>query len=185
MAAQKVFKHSNQLVVQMAFDPSSKFLATGTSDSCIKIFDVNGGFQTHNFMGHRGLIIRLAFYPGEQSLKLISTAEDFIIKVWDLVLKKEVAVLKPKGKHDHMAHMTTALCFTKDGKTMITSGRDGQIHFWNCLDNFVLISSLQLSSIGCAKDEEVLAMQYILVGEDPCIVIGGQTGNLYVYSIKR
>lgn len=185
ITAQKVFKHSNQLVVQMTFDPSSKFLATGTSDSCIKVFDVNGGFQTHNFMGHRGLIIKLAFYPGEQSLKLISTAEDFIIKVWDLVLKKEVAVMKPKGKTDNMAHMTTSLCFTKDGKTLITSGRDGQIHFWNCLDNFSFVSSLNLMSIGCQKHEEVLAMNYILVGDDPCILIGGQTGHLYVYSIKR
>jgi U3 small nucleolar RNA-associated protein 13 len=180
-----VFKHSNQLVVQMVFDPTSKFLATGTSDSHIKIFDVVGGFQTHNFMGHRGLIVKMVFYPGESSLKLISTGEDFIIKVWDLVLKKEVAVMKPKGKEDNMAHMTTSLCFTKDRKTLISSGRDGQIHFWNAIDNFKLISSLQLSSIGCDKEEEILSMQYLAINEDPCIVLGGHSGNVYVYSIKK
>ena len=40
----KVFKLQNQLVVQMTFDPSSKFLAVGTSDSHIKIYDIKGGF---------------------------------------------------------------------------------------------------------------------------------------------
>lgn len=47
-------------------------------------------------------------------MKLISTGEDFVIRVWDLVLKKEVANMKPKGKKDNMAHMTTSICITKD-----------------------------------------------------------------------
>ena len=44
MECSKVFKLTNQLVVQMTFDPTSKFLAVGTSDSHIKIFDIKGGF---------------------------------------------------------------------------------------------------------------------------------------------
>ena len=82
----------------MDFDPSSKFLAVGTSDSSIKIYDALKGFQSHNFNGHRGLILGLKFFPSLDSLKLLSTAEDFTIKVWDLVLKKDIAVMKPKGK---------------------------------------------------------------------------------------
>ena len=33
MEVLKQFKHPNQLVVSLVFDPTSKFLATGTSDS--------------------------------------------------------------------------------------------------------------------------------------------------------
>ena len=40
----KTFKTPNQLVLEMTFDPSSKFLAAGTSDSQIKIFDVEKNF---------------------------------------------------------------------------------------------------------------------------------------------
>jgi U3 small nucleolar RNA-associated protein 13 len=140
----KLFKTQTQLVVEMTFDPSSKFLAVGTSDSHIKIYDVLGGFQTHNFTGHRGVILKLVFHPDPTSLKLLSCAEDFIIKVWDLVLKKDVAVMKPKGKEDNMAHMTTSMVFTNDKKTLITSGRDGMLHFWNVKENFKLISSVSL-----------------------------------------
>lgn len=156
MECSNTFRAQNQLVVEMTFDPNSKFLAVGTTDSHIKIYDVVNGFQTHNFMGHRGIILGLQFYPDRDSLKLLSTAEDFIIKVWDLVLKKEVAVLKPKGKDDNMAHRTTTMVFTTDKKTLITTGRDGCIHFWNVHDNWKLASSIKVSSLGALPFEEVL-----------------------------
>ena len=69
--------------------------------------------------------------------------------------------MKPKGMVDNMAHMTTSIVFTKDKKTLITSGRDGSIHFWNAADKFKLISSLTLQSIGCDKNEEILSMEYL------------------------
>lgn len=76
MECVKTFKTTGQMVLEMAFDPSSKFLAAGTADSQVKVFDIIKGFQTHNLLGHRGLINKLVFYPEEDSLKLISSAED-------------------------------------------------------------------------------------------------------------
>ena len=168
----------------MTFDPNSKLIAAGTSDSHIKIFDVQKGFQTHNFLGHRGLILRLRFYPDPDSLKLISTGEDFQIRVWDLILKKEVATMKPKGKEDNMAHMTTSFVFTNDKKTLISGGRDGCLHFWNAHDSYKLISSVQIESLGALKYEEIISMVYLASKEDPCIIFGGQSGQICVYSIK-
>jgi hypothetical protein len=40
----KQFKTTGQMVLELAFDPSSKFLAAGTADSQIKVFDVTKGF---------------------------------------------------------------------------------------------------------------------------------------------
>ena len=57
------FKSAGQLSLEMCWDPSSRFLAVGTSDSQTKVYDVAKGFQTHNFRGHRGVIVRIAFYP--------------------------------------------------------------------------------------------------------------------------
>jgi U3 small nucleolar RNA-associated protein 13 len=169
----------------MAFDPSSKFLAAGTSDSHIKIFDVSRNYQTHNFLGHRGIIQKLVFHPEANSLKLLSCAEDFVIRVWDLVLKKEVAVMKPKGKDDNMAHMTTSLVFTNDRKTLITGGRDSCLHFWNVQDNFKHISSVKIESLGALKFDEINCLVYVGSKEDPCIIIGGSSGQVLVYSVKR
>jgi hypothetical protein len=32
--------------------------------------------------------------PGKDSLRLVSSGEDFVVKVWDMVLNKEIAALK-------------------------------------------------------------------------------------------
>ena len=82
------------MVLEMTFDPSSKFLAAGTADSHVKVFDVRKGFQTHNLLGHRGIITNLVFHPEIDTFKLISTAEDLTIKVWDLVLRTEIHNLR-------------------------------------------------------------------------------------------
>ena len=131
----------------------------------------------------------MVFYPQEDSLKLITTAEDFVIRVWDLVLKKEIASMKPKGG-DNMAHMTTSLIFTNDRKTLITGGRDSCIHFWDTHDRFKLISSVNIDKLGAEKFEEINSMVYVsspsnFTAEDPCLVIGGSSGMVSVYSIKR
>lgn len=149
MECMKMFKTPNQLTLEMTFDASSKYLACGTSDSHIKVFDVVNGFQTHNFVGHRGIILKLVFFPDGEQHKLVSTAEDFVIKVWDLVLKKEIAVMKPKSKEDNMAHATTSIIFTNDRKTIMSAGRDGYIHFWDATDSaYGLISAIRLENIG-------------------------------------
>jgi WD40 repeat protein len=92
-------------------------------------------------------------------------------------LKKEIAQLKPKGKEDNMAHMTTSILFTKDKKTMISGGRDGCIHFWDVNDNFKIISSVKIESLGALKYDEINFLVYIVPEKnDPCIVIGGSSG---------
>jgi WD40 repeat protein len=40
----KIFKTDNSLILELIFDPSSKFLAGGTSDSQIKVYDAINGF---------------------------------------------------------------------------------------------------------------------------------------------
>jgi WD40 repeat protein len=57
----QTFKTLNQLGLEVTFDPSSRYVAIGTSDSHVKVFDTVKGFQTHNFIGHRGVIVQLAF----------------------------------------------------------------------------------------------------------------------------
>lgn len=88
------FKTPNQMGLECAFDPSSRYVAIGTSDSHIKIFDTVKGFQTHNFIGHRGVIVALEFEPTVGGLRLISSAEDYNVKVWDMVLNKEIANMR-------------------------------------------------------------------------------------------
>eukprot|EP00347_Sterkiella_histriomuscorum_P000004 403377554 len=175
----KMFKTTGQMVLELSFDPSSKFLAAGTADSAVKVFDVKKGFQTHNLIGHRGIITNLIFYPELDSLKLISTAEDMTIKVWDLVLRQEIHNLR-----FHQA-LITNLVFSQDKNTLVASSKDGKVSFWNVKDNYKL-----LSSIKCNQDEnpdeieELNAVYMFNSNTEPYLLIGGQTGTLKIFDIK-
>jgi len=171
----KQFKTTGQMVLELAFDPSGKFLAAGTADSAVKVFDVARGYQTHNFTGgHRGVITSLLFFPEADSLRLVSAAEDCQVKVWDLVLRAEIGHMK-----GHQA-LVTSLTFS--GSTLVSCGKDGKLAFWNAKDNFQ-----QLSMIKYSKTEDELNAVIVMHSKDslPYLVVGGASGSLSVYNLTE
>ena len=152
----------------------------GTTDSHIKVFDSIKGFQTHNFLGHRGVITQLAFYPKSDALKIISASEDFTVRVWDLVLNEEVACLK--GTTGRVA----AFAFSPDMKTVIVGTKDARIAFFNAADNFKQIGAINVREIKGMEDEtEVNALVYLEINDLPYLVVGGEVGKLAVLDLKR
>ncbi|KAH9844457.1 Utp13 specific WD40 associated domain [Teratosphaeria destructans] len=49
-------------VVTVAVDSTSALLATGTADGVIKVWDLRGGYTTHTFHGHSGVVSALRFF---------------------------------------------------------------------------------------------------------------------------
>ena len=47
----------------MAVDASGGLLATASADRSVKVWDLQGGFCTHHFTGHRGVVLRVIFHP--------------------------------------------------------------------------------------------------------------------------
>lgn len=50
-------------VVGMACHPSGGLLATAGADHKVQVWDVDGGFCTHYFKGHKGVVTSIAFHP--------------------------------------------------------------------------------------------------------------------------
>ena len=80
--------HESPIIV-MAIDQTSSLVATGSADGIIKIWDIEGGFCTHNFHGHGGVISALKFYKqGQNNWKLVSGSGDCNIRIWDLLKRR-------------------------------------------------------------------------------------------------
>jgi len=101
----------------------------------VKVFDVKKGFQTHNFTGHRGLIVKLSFSSDPDSLTLFSSAEDQQVRVWDLALSTQVGQLEKVHKG-----VVSVFAFTNDKQTLITGGRDGFVAFWSIKKQYQFIA---------------------------------------------
>ncbi|XP_072168148.1 transducin beta-like protein 3 [Diadema setosum] len=109
----------------MAFDPTSTLLATGSSDSTIKLWDVVRQYCTHNLKGSRGVVSLVQFHPDPERLHLFSVSDDNHIRVWDLQTSSCLSVLE-----SHYGAVT-GLAFTGDGQTLLSSGRDSVVVIWD------------------------------------------------------
>lgn len=60
-------------------------LATGGSDRAVKVWDVPGGFCTHNFKGHTGIVNLVSFHPDSARREMLfSASDDCTVRVWSL-----------------------------------------------------------------------------------------------------
>ncbi|XP_023279049.1 transducin beta-like protein 3 [Seriola lalandi dorsalis] len=112
-------------VASMTFDSTSTLLATGGCDGTIKIWDVVKQYCTHNLKGSSGVVHLVQFHPDISRLQLFSSSLDCGIRLWDLRSSQCVCVLQ-----SHYSAVTS-LCFSADGGTMVSSGRDKICTVWD------------------------------------------------------
>ncbi|KAF5102047.1 hypothetical protein D0Z00_000507 [Geotrichum galactomycetum] len=101
-------------VIVMAIDPTSTLIATGGAEGAVKVWDLEGGYTTHNLRGHGGIISALKFWgrQGMNNWRLASGSDDCKIRVWDLVKSK---------------------CFyeNKDVQLVLAGGENGSTSVWD------------------------------------------------------
>ncbi|CCG82855.1 U3 snoRNP-associated protein Utp13 [Taphrina deformans PYCC 5710] len=126
-------------VISIETDSTSTLVATGGAEGTVKVWDIRGGFVTHNFKGHGGVISALRFYgrAGSRTWRLASGADDCKIRVWDLVSSKCLATL------DNHSSVIRGLDFSDDGNTLISGSRDQVLNTWD-LKKFKLKQSIPI-----------------------------------------
>ncbi|EMS63577.1 Transducin beta-like protein 3 [Triticum urartu] len=131
----------------MACHASGGLLATAGADKKVCVWDVDGGFCTHFFRGHTGVVTTIMFHRDPKRL-LVSVileinylseqdqlksnfflvgarSDDGTVRVWNLESKKCIAVLN--------AHFSTvtSLALSEDGLTLLSAGRDKVVNVWD------------------------------------------------------
>jgi len=112
-------------IASMTFDTTSTLLATGSSDSTVKVWDIIKQYYTHNFKGSSGVVSLVRFHPNAKILQLFSASDDCKIRVWDLKKSRCIAVLE-----SHFS-VVTSLAFSHSGESMISSSRDNVLNVWD------------------------------------------------------
>lgn len=121
-------------------DPTGTLLATGGADGLVKVWDIKGGFVTHNLRGHGGVISAMKFYrpdstarkggkgkknSGGSGWRLATGADDAAVRVWDLEESKCLAVL------DSHVSVVRGLDWSRDGRTLVSGSRDQVVCIWD------------------------------------------------------
>jgi U3 small nucleolar RNA-associated protein 13 len=103
--------HASPVVVSTV-DRTGTLFATGGADGIVKVWDIRGGFVTHTFHGHSGVISALHFFEVDAA-----------------ALKTEESSKKRKRKskqEEEVADGTTTL-----GYRLASGGEDGKVRIWN------------------------------------------------------
>lgn len=145
---QTTLKPHTTPVITSTIDATGTLLATGGADGSVKVWDIKGGFVTHTFHGHGGVISALSFFQitsgpisksktkrrsieadhastDALSFFLASAGEDGKIRIWNLRTRKSVASL------DSHVSVVKSLDFSEQQQTLLSSGRDKTIILWD------------------------------------------------------
>jgi WD40 repeat protein len=130
----QTFTGHNHSVTSVSFRPREDKIATASYDKTAKLWDLQGNcLQT--FTGHNDLVRSVCFSPTGDAIATAS--DDGKAKLWDLQgkLLAEFSGYKGnllKGEADfvELTSPIYSICFSRDGKSLITGSLDGNVRFW-------------------------------------------------------
>ena len=121
-------------VTSVSFSPTGDAIATASSDSTAKLWDLQGNCLT-TFSGHNDPVTSVSFSPTGDAIATAS--DDGTAKLWDLEgdLLADYSGYKGnllKGEADFVELKSPiwTVCFSRDGKFLITGSADGKVRFW-------------------------------------------------------
>lgn len=167
-------------VIVMTIDPTSTLIATGGAEGAVKVWDLVGGYVTHNFRGHAGMISALRFWGEKGSDKwLLASASDLDnkVKIWNLVERIGVASFE---NHDSVVR---GLDFSIDGKILLSGGRDKIINAWDVIRQKHIITIPVMDTV-----ETVGFLKPGVLTDDDSeqlIFAGGEKGETSIWSLKH
>ncbi|MEG4360620.1 AAA-like domain-containing protein [Microcoleus sp. C2C3] len=127
------FTGHNNWVTSVCFSPTGDTIATASDDNTAKLWDLQGNCLV-TFTGHNDSVTSVSFSPTGDTITTAS--EDGTAKLWDLQgnLLADFSGYKGnllKGEADfvELTSPIYSVCFSRDGKFLITGSRDGKMRF--------------------------------------------------------
>lgn len=106
----------------VVFSDDGKYVATGSYDSVVRVWNSESGSLIKELKGHEQIVFKLAFSP-DGSMLASASADDNVI-LWNLETEEHHVL------NGHMGDVW-GLSFSPDNALLLTGGEDHLIHIWN------------------------------------------------------
>ncbi|MDY7050261.1 MAG: serine/threonine-protein kinase [Microcystis panniformis WG22] len=109
-------------VHSLAYSPDGRYIASGSMDNTIKIWEVATGKELRILTGHSDWVNSVAYSPDGRYLA--SGNADATIKIWEMATGKELRTLTG---HSYTVH---SLAYSPDGRYIASGSMDNTIKIW-------------------------------------------------------
>lgn len=168
-------------VAKLALTASGTLLASGGSDSSVRLWDLVHQSCTHNLIGVQGVISVLTFHPEKSRKLLLGAADDATIVGWDVETGKPSLTLK-----GHFSRVC-ALTIHNDNNHVISCGRDKVVILWN-LNEQCAVSTIPLYEglEGLVLLPKGISLPGIKnkVANDMCVAVAGERGVIRIWDLS-
>ena len=119
-------------VLSVAFSPDGKYIASGSRDKTVKVWDAAGGQELRTLSGHTDSVISVAFSPDGKYIA--SGSLDKTVKVWDAAGGQELRTLS-----GHTSDVNS-VAFSPDGKYIASGSADDTVKVWDAAGGQIIKS---------------------------------------------
>ncbi|MEV6781166.1 NB-ARC domain-containing protein [Streptomyces sp. NPDC051098] len=123
LALQRTLTSHNDTVTSVAIAPDGSWLASGSDDSTVRIWDRATGTCTATLTGHTGMVNSVAIAPDGHWLA--TSSDDSTVRIWDRATGTCTATLT-----GHTGWVTS-VAIAPDGHWLATGGNDGTVRTWD------------------------------------------------------
>jgi WD40 repeat protein len=149
--------------VWLLFSRDGRWLAASQSYSAVILFDVATGEALWNAGERGGNAGQIAFAPDSKSIAALGALQDRTIYRYDVRSGRQITDGGHFGSVDH-------LWFTSDGRSCVTSARDGVLRVWDP-DSGKLVRT---------RPDSGFSIQAITADGEP-LILDGVLGSLHLY----
>lgn len=126
-------KGHGELVYSVAISPDGKWLASGSFDKTVRLWDLASGKLIKTFggaAGHQNQVLSVQFSPDQRVLA--SSGSDNVIKFWDIPVQGALRSFVGHGAE------INAVAVSPDGTKLATASNDQSLRLWSIADGKAL-----------------------------------------------
>ena len=149
----------------VAFGPDSHWLASGSADNSIRLWDVESGLELRALIGHQNWIRSLAV--SKNGKRLASGSNDRTVKVWNVASGRlELDLAGHEGAVE-------AVLFSPDGRLIVSGGADNSVKVWDAT------SGRQLQTL---KDQAAAVTALVMSPDGRTLASASADGKIRIWN---